>query len=67
MRVEQAIRVFNYNGVKLADPNPSHTPEQVQSFYSAMYPEINSATVEGPEIVGRNLVYSIRRSVGTKG
>ena len=67
MKVEEVSREFSYNGVKLVDPNPSFNPEQVKSFYSALYPEITSATIEGPESKGAKLVYTIKRSVGTKG
>jgi hypothetical protein len=43
------------------------TPEQVKDVYSATYPEITSASIEGPEHKGGKLVYTFRRAVGTKG
>jgi PRTRC genetic system protein C len=66
MKVEVIERVFNYNGVSLADPGAGMSPEAVRDFYSAMYPEINSASVEGPEDRGGKLQYTFRRAVGTK-
>lgn len=67
MKVETATREFTYNGVALKDPNPAHSVEQVREFYAAIYPEIVSAAIEGPENVGNKLVYAFRRAVGTKG
>lgn len=67
MKIETATREFLYNGVALKDPNPSHSLEQVREFYSAIYPEILSAAIEGPTSKGAVLVYEFRRAVGTKG
>lgn len=66
MRVETVTRSFEYNGVSLPDPGIHMTPEAVRDFYSAMYPEIATATVEAPEQKGGKLCYSFRRAVGTK-
>lgn len=66
MKIETAKRVFNYNGVTLADPDPGSTPESVRDFYSALYPEITTAAIEGPEEKAGNLHYTFRRAVGTK-
>lgn len=66
MKIEVAERVFNYNGVNLADPGAGLPPEQVRDFYTAMYPEITTATVEGPEERAGKLHYTFRRAVGTK-
>lgn len=67
MKVEPLTREFHYNGVKLVDPLPSSDPEKIKAFYSALYPEIASAIVEGPEYKGSKVVYTFKRSVGTKG
>jgi PRTRC genetic system protein C len=66
MKVELLKRTFSYNGVNLVDPDPVMTPEAVRDFYSAMYPEITTAVVEGPEDRNGKLAYSFRKSVGTK-
>ena len=67
MEVQNLIREFRYNGVALPDPGPQHTLEQVREFYAAMYPEITSAAIEGPENIGSKTIYTFRRAVGTKG
>jgi PRTRC genetic system protein C len=64
---EELTREFHYNGVKLVDPIPSADPEKVKAFYSALYPEVTSAVVEGPVFRGNKAVYTFKRSVGTKG
>jgi len=66
MKIEKINREFSYNGVKLADPDLGMTPEGVRDFYSAMYPEIITATIEGPEERNGKLVYTFRKAVGTK-
>lgn len=67
MQTKQLKREFRYNGVRLADPMPSMTIAQVRDFYSATYPEIVNADIEGPETTGDAQVYTFRRAVGTKG
>lgn len=61
------IRAFTLNGLDLPDPAPTMTPDEVRELYSATYPELTTATIEGPEVRGNRLVYSFRRAVGTKG
>ena len=64
-------RVFVYkkNGkdIKLTDPDPSMTADQVLSFYSGTYPEMTTASVTGPEFKADTLEYTIKSVVGTKG
>lgn len=60
-------RAFRYNSVDLVDPGSTYTPEQVRDFYSAAYPEIVSAGIDGPEQKDGKLIYTFRRAVGTKG
>jgi len=67
MQIQELIRTFKYNSVKLADPNPAFTLVQVRDFFANIYPEIISADIEGPEVIGNANVYSFRRAVGTKG
>jgi len=62
-----AIRCFNFNGVDLPDPGPAMSTEDVRDLYSATFPELTTATVEGPEVRGDRLVYTFRRAAGTKG
>lgn len=60
-------RSFTYNGVKLPDPDPRMTPEEVKSVYSHQYPELATAAITGPEASGDHLQYSFVRAIGTKG
>jgi PRTRC genetic system protein C len=60
-------RNFTYNGVKLPDPDPRMTPEEVKNIYSNQYPELASAAISGPEASGDHLQYSFVRAIGTKG
>jgi len=60
-------RDFSYNGVKLPDPNPAMTPEEVRQFYATQYPDITTASITGPETEGDKLRYSFTRAIGSKG
>ena len=51
-------RSFTYNGVKLPDPDPRMTPEEVKNIYSNQCPELATAAISGPEAYG---------AIGTKG
>jgi PRTRC genetic system protein C len=67
MNIQQLEREFSYNGVRLADPAPAMTLQQVRDFYANIYPEIVSADIEGPKQIGNKTIYTFRRAVGTKG
>ena len=67
MQVEPMSRVFSYAGLRLADPDERLTPEQVRDFYSSSYPEITTASIEGPEAVDGVLKFKFTRALGTKG
>ena len=67
VQVTAMTRSFSYNGVTLPDPGKTLTPEQVRDVFSATYPELTTASIEGPEMKGAKLVYTFRKAVGTKG
>jgi len=60
-------RSFTYNGVKLTDPDPKMTPEEVKTTYSHQYPESATAAITGREGTGETLHCSFVRAIGTKG
>lgn len=60
-------REFSYNGVALPCPGSALSLEEVRDIYSASFPEIVSASIEGPETKGNKIVYTFRKGVGTKG
>jgi PRTRC genetic system protein C len=51
----------------LPDPGKSLSLEDVRDVYAAAYPELVSASIEGPEKRGDNLTYTFKKGVGTKG
>lgn len=57
----------NRETIALSDPNPSMTPDAVMHFYSNSYPELTTATVQGPEIRDDRSVYMFKTTLGTKG
>lgn len=60
-------RTFRYNSVDLVDPGAQYSAEEVRDLYTATYPELANAAIEGPEQKEGKLVYTFRRPVGTKG
>lgn len=61
-------RKFVYNGMELADIDPSMKPEQVRDIWAGTYGELTNAKVKGPEkdADGRQ-VYTFVRNVGHLG
>ena len=53
--------------VTLPDPNPEFSLDEVMQFYSGQYPELTTASMEGPKTEGNTAVYSVKTTVGTKG
>ena len=60
-------RDFSFQGLKLPDPNPKLTVEEVRSFYSVQYPDLATASITGPEAMGDKLIFRFERAIGTKG
>ena len=67
MEIHPLSRVFEFNGVRLPDPDPKLTVEEIRNLYSHQYPDIATASITGPEAVGDKLVYRFSRGIGTKG
>ena len=60
-------RQFSYNGMKLSDPSPGKTPQQVLEFYARQFSELTNAVIEGPATKGAIATYKFMRAVGSKG
>ena len=67
MTIETMAREFRYDGVRLPDPNPKLSIEEVRTAFSATYPEIATAAVTGPEAVGNKLVYHFAKAIEIRG
>jgi PRTRC genetic system protein C len=65
--IERLERLFVFNGVKLPDPNPDFTVEQVRDMYVNTYPELATAALEGPTPVNGAMQYTFTRAIGAKG
>jgi PRTRC genetic system protein C len=71
MKIETIEREFSYNGMTLADPNPSMSVAQVQATHAAQFPELATAKpkIETRHIAGggERQVVTFHVSAGTKG
>ena len=71
MQIKSLTRKFIYKkdseDIELADPNSTMSVDEVLSFYSGTYPELNNAVVIGPKIKGDVAEYKLKLTVGTKG
>jgi PRTRC genetic system protein C len=67
LKAEVLLREFQYNGVRIHDPGPELTVDQVRDLLTPAYPEIATASVNGPEDTGSALRYTFSRAIGTKG
>jgi PRTRC genetic system protein C len=65
----ERVFVFDNKGheIRLSDPMPTHSPEQVMNFYSSTYPILTTSTIEGPEIRDDQMRYTFKTTLGTKG
>ncbi|QTD95435.1 PRTRC system protein C [Burkholderia anthina] len=61
------VREFTYNGMALLDPGPTFSPDQVRDLYTAQYPELTTAAVDGPDMKGEVVHYKFVRAAGAKG
>lgn len=67
LKAEALLREFSYDGVRIPDPGPELTVEQVRDLLTPNYPEIATASVSGPEDTGSVLRYTFSRAIGSKG
>ena len=67
LNAEVLLREFNYNGVRIPDPAPHMSVEQVRELLTPTYPEIATASLTGPEDTGTMLRYTFNRAIGSKG
>jgi len=67
LKAEVMVREFQYNGIRIPDPGPTLTVDQVRDLLTPMYPEIATASLSGPEATGSVLRYTFGRAIGTKG
>ena len=65
--IAAVIREFVYNGMNLLDPGPAFSPDEVRDLYTAQYPELTTASIDGPEVSGEVLRFKFVRAAGAKG
>ena len=49
------------------DPDSRMSLSEVTDFYSMNYPELTTATLQGPELEEDRAVYRFKTTIGTKG
>ena len=64
LQAQVLLREFNYNGVRIPDPAPQMSVEQVRDLLTPQFPEIATATLTGPEDTGTTLRYTFNRAIG---
>ncbi len=71
LEINALKRVFQLkrgsNTLELDDPDSSLSLNEVMDFYSMNYPELTTATVQGPEIENDRAVYQFKTTIGVKG
>ena len=67
MQSHVLFRIFEFNGVRLPDPDAKLSVEDVRTLYAHQYPDIATAAISGPEAVGDKLRYQFTRAIGSKG
>jgi len=67
IKINAIVRTFHFNGAKLPDPNPAASLDTVRDLLAGTYPEIATASLEGPKGKGHQHSYTFVKSVGVKG
>jgi PRTRC genetic system protein C len=67
LKIETLQREFFYNGTRIPDPAANLSVEEVRELLTPSWPEIATATLEGPEDTGSTLRYTFNRAIGSKG
>ena len=67
LQAQVLLREFNYNGVRIPDPAPQMSVEEVRDLLVPSYPELATATLTGLEDTGTTLRYTFSRAIGSKG
>ena len=67
MTVTPTQRIFSYAGLTLTDLDRRMSPEEIKAAYSVQFPELATAAITGPEVVGDKLRWEFALSVGAKG
>ena len=67
LQAQVLLREFNYNGVRIPDPAPQMSVEEVRDLLVPSYPELATAILTGPEDTGTTLRYTFNRAIGSKG
>ena len=67
LKTAELHREFYYNGIRIPDPGPALSVDQVRDLLTPQYPEIATASITGPEDTGTALRYSFSRAIGSKG
>ena len=67
MQARAMRREFSFLGIKLPDPDSRMTVEDVRGVLTMQYPELATAAITGPEVVGDTMRYTFERAIGSKG
>ena len=67
MTVTPTERIFSYAGLTLRDLDTRMSVDEIKAAYSVQYPELSTAAITGPEVVGDKLRWEFVLSVGAKG
>lgn len=73
LMVKNVVREFKLkrnnskDDVELPDPNSNMEPNDVMKFYSGQYPELTSASVNGPTMKNGKAIYLFETVIGEKG
>jgi PRTRC genetic system protein C len=73
LMVKNVVREFKVkrnnakDDVVLPDPNTNMEPIDVMKFYSGQYPELTSASVNGPNMKNGKAIYLFETVIGDKG
>lgn len=69
LNITTAVRVFKIEktDIELSDIDPTMSLEDIMGFYATQYPQLTTASIQGPEYEDDKIVYLFKTTIGTKG
>ncbi len=67
INVKNVARVFLFKGLRLPDPNPKITSDEVRKVYCTTHPELINAKVSVGRLVNDQMEFEFEVEVGHRG
>lgn len=67
IEIKEMPRKVMYNDMEMRDPGPDFSIEEIKEMYTAEYPELGTALIDGPVQHEDHMAYTFVLNTGSKG